>query len=112
MPASPGRILYGTGGKTAKNLAANARCTETTGCNVLNNGIDVVAAGEALRFRDGNRLRALAGAYASKFDRWHFTVCKSVLLGKGGEACAFEVAPRVAFAFAKGEPFGQTRLGF
>ena len=96
----------------AKNLAANARCTVTTGCNLMSEGIDVVIEGEALRIRDDNRLQALADAYASKYKGWDFKVRNGVLVGEGGEAVAFEVVPRAAFAFGKGESFSHTRYRF
>jgi pyridoxine/pyridoxamine 5'-phosphate oxidase len=108
------RFSFCTGAdeQKAKNLASNTRCTVTTGCNVMSEGTDVVVEGEVLRIRDDNRLQALADAYASKYEGWIFTVRNGLLIGEGGEAIAFEVVPKVAFAFTKGEIFSQTRFRF
>ena len=62
------------------------------------------------------RLRRVADAYATKYgtDTWHFTVRDGAFHneGGGGKALVFEVAPKTAFGFGKGETFGQTRWCF
>jgi general stress protein 26 len=106
--------LYFTTGETerkARNLANNALCVVTTGCNTYGKGLDVVVEGEAKRVRDETLLQRLADRYASKYN-WTFTVRNGNLLGDGGEAWVFEVAPSTAFGFGRGETFSQTRWRF
>lgn len=101
----------GAGERKAKNLAHNAQCILTTGCNGLNEGLDLVVEGEAVRVTDEAKLQRLADLYASKLD-WRYTVRDGAFQGAGGEALVFEVAPQTAFGFGKGEPFSQTRWRF
>ncbi|HEY6550491.1 MAG TPA: pyridoxamine 5'-phosphate oxidase family protein [Solirubrobacterales bacterium] len=96
----------------AKNLARNPHCALTTGCNLLNEGLDVVIEGEAERVSDDTKLARIADAYESKYGRtWHFEVGDGVFHHEGGEALVFEVAPTTAFGFGKGE-YSQTRWRF
>jgi general stress protein 26 len=97
----------------AVNLAGNAHCALITGCNLLDQGLDVVVEGEAVAVHDEARLERLAAAYEAKYGSdWHFDVRDGAFQGDGGEALVFGVAPSAAFGFAKGEPFGQTRWRF
>jgi uncharacterized pyridoxamine 5'-phosphate oxidase family protein len=97
----------------AKNLAANSHCVLTTGGNALDDGLDVVVEGDAVRVDDDSALEDIAGAYEAKYGpTWHFDVADGSFRHEGGEAWVFEVAPVRAFAFAKGEPFGQTSYRF
>ncbi|MFL5732665.1 MAG: pyridoxamine 5'-phosphate oxidase family protein [Chloroflexia bacterium] len=100
----------GPGERKAKNLTQNRHCIITTGCNVLE-GFDVVVEGEAVEVSDEGRLRQLAGMYASKYG-WHYTVREGAFHGEGGRALVYELAPKMAFAFGKGESFSQTRYRF
>ncbi|MET9436989.1 pyridoxamine 5'-phosphate oxidase family protein [Streptomyces sp. NPDC006551] len=112
---SEGALHFCTGPdeRKARNLSANARVALTTGTNTLSEGFDVVIEGEAVRVTDEARLRALAGAYVDKYGPdWRFDVRDGAFVGDGGLALVFAVAPRTAFGFAKGEPFGQTRWRF
>lgn len=104
----------GSGERKAKNLAHNSHCVITTGCNALNEGLDIVVEGEAKRVSDETRLQRVADVYASKYDdpMWHFAVRDGVFAGEGGNvALVYAVAPTTAFGFAKGE-FSQTRWQF
>jgi general stress protein 26 len=95
-----------------KNLAGNPHCVITTGCNAIDEGLDLVVEGEAARVSDEARLMRLADLYAAKYDGWHFTVRNGAFYGDGGEALVYEVAPTTVFGFGKGESFSQTRWRF
>jgi nitroimidazol reductase NimA-like FMN-containing flavoprotein (pyridoxamine 5'-phosphate oxidase superfamily) len=96
----------------ARNLAQNQSCILTTGCNLLEEGLDVVIEGEARRVSDDSELTRLAEAYESKYgSAWHFDVADGAFQGEGGEAIVFEVSPTTAFGFGKGE-YSQTRWRF
>jgi general stress protein 26 len=97
--------------RKAKNLARNAHCVITTGCNVLE-GLDLVVEGEATRVSDEVRLQRVADRYAAKYD-WHYTVRDGAFYGDAGNmALVYEVPPTTAFGFGKGESFSQTRWRF
>lgn len=103
----------GSGERKAKNLAANPSVVLTTGTNTWNQGYDVVVEGEAVRIADDDRLRELAGAWEAKYGSfWHFEARDGYFHHGPGRALVFEVAPRTAFGFGKGEPFSQTRWRF
>lgn len=111
-----GSLFFCTGPdeRKAKNLALNPHCTLTTGCNTLNEGLDLVAEGDAVRMEDDARLLHIAEAYESKYgDGWHFDVRDGAFLGGGGggQALVYEVAPVTAFGFGKGV-FSQTTWRF
>jgi general stress protein 26 len=108
-----GALYFSTGPseRKAKNLAHNAHCVITTGCNSLSDGLDLVVEGEAVQVTDEPGLQRLADLYAAKYD-WSFTVRDGAFYGDGGRALAFQVAPRTVFGFGKGEPFSQTRWRF
>jgi nitroimidazol reductase NimA-like FMN-containing flavoprotein (pyridoxamine 5'-phosphate oxidase superfamily) len=116
-----GRALHfctGPEERKARNLWADRRCVLTTGCHTLD-GLDVVVEGDAVRVTDDGRLRRLAAAWEAKYGPgWRFAVrdgafrhAEASLRGDDpGEALVYEVVPRVVFAFAKGEPYAQTRF--
>jgi len=108
-----GALYFSTGPseRKARNLAHNAHCVITTGCNTLSEGLDLVIEGDAVQVTDEPRLQRLADQYAAKYD-WHFTVRDGAFHGDGGRALVFEVAPKTVFGFGKGEPFSQTRWRF
>ena len=98
----------------ARNLEGNRHCTLTTGCNDIDEGLDVVVEGEAARHgRDG----APACGRALPVE-----VRPRVALRRPGRgrsrtprapaSRSFEVAPRKAFGFRKGDEFSQTRWQF
>jgi hypothetical protein len=99
--------------RKAKNLAENPNCILTTGCNLLEEGLDVVIEGEARQIRDEAKLKRIADAYELKYGSdWHFDVRDGAFHAEGsGEALVFEVAPTTAFGFGKGE-YSQTRWRF
>ena len=100
----------GAGEQKGVNLARNPKCTLTTGTNAWKSGLDVVVEGTATRVVDDERLRTLAGEWASKYHGdWQFDVANGAFHHEGGEAIVYEVAPHKILAFAKGE-FAQTRF--
>ncbi|MGI8690711.1 MAG: pyridoxamine 5'-phosphate oxidase family protein [Thermomicrobiales bacterium] len=111
-------VLYFSTGpdeRKAKNLARNAHCVLTTGCDVLSQGLDLVIEGDAVNVRDETRLQRVADAYAAKYgtDIWHFTVRDGAFHGDGGNiALVYAVTPTTAFGFGRGESFSQTRWRF
>jgi hypothetical protein len=106
-------IHFTTGAEERKalNLAANPACIMTTGCNALNDGLDIVIEGQATRVTDEHTLEQLAARYKSKYD-WDFAVKDGTLADGDHPALVFGVAPTTLFAFSKGEPFAQTRWQF
>lgn len=111
-----GAVYFCTGAdeRKAKNLAPNPQVAVTTGCNTLDEGLDIVVEGDAVRVSDEARLRGVAATYASKYGSpFRFTVRDGAFLNEeGGEALLYEVRPRKAFGFGKGETFSQTRWRF
>ncbi|WP_405808692.1 pyridoxamine 5'-phosphate oxidase family protein [Streptomyces sp. NBC_00210] len=99
--------------RKAKNLRQNQEVVLTTGANALNEGYDLVIEGEAVRVTDEAQLRAISTAYVQKYGPdWEFEVSEGGFISSGGPDLVFRVAPRTAFGFAKGDPFGQTRWQF
>jgi nitroimidazol reductase NimA-like FMN-containing flavoprotein (pyridoxamine 5'-phosphate oxidase superfamily) len=108
-----GALYFCTGEseRKAKNLANNTHCVITTGCNALNEGLDLVVEGEAARVSDETRLQRVADRYKSKYG-WHYTVRDGTFHGESGNiALVYEVLPTTAFGFGKGK-FSQTRWRF
>jgi len=101
--------------RKAKNLTQNPHCIISTGCNQLV-GLDVVVEGEVAVVSDETERRSVAGVYESKYGA-DFTAPHGTWFGLGdlirsAEVVLYRLAPAVAFGFAKGQPFGQTRWGF
>jgi nitroimidazol reductase NimA-like FMN-containing flavoprotein (pyridoxamine 5'-phosphate oxidase superfamily) len=112
-----GALYFCTGEseRKAQNLARNAHCVLTTGCNALNEeGLDLVVEGAAARVNDEALLQRIADAYESKYgSAWRFAVRDGALHGDAGNsALVYEVAPTTAFGFGKGTTFSQTRWRF
>ena len=118
-----GALYFSTGPteRKAKNIAQNAHCILTTGCNALNQGFDLVVEGKAMRVTEAAKLQSVADLYESKYGSdWRYAVHDEALYhapeGSEGEndspAFVYEVAPTTAFGFGKGEPFSQTRWRF
>lgn len=105
-------IYFSTGPeeRKARNLSDNPHCVFTTGCNVVE-GVDVVVEGDAVKVSDDATLRAVAGAFASKYG-WHYEVREGAFYGEGGRAEVYRTAPSTAFGFGKGDVFSQTRWRF
>jgi Pyridoxamine 5'-phosphate oxidase len=109
-----GALYFCTGADEQKgrNLARNAFCTLTTGCNSIGEGLDIVVEGEAVNVREAARLERIAAAYLAKYGSdWRFDVRDGAFAHGDSTALVFEVAPVKAFGFAKGA-FSQTRWRF
>ena len=107
--------------RKARNLAGNPRCVLTTGCNALNEGLDLVVEGDAARLTEDARLGRVADAYLSKYgEDWRFAVQDGAFFHDSGSlretdvgaAWVYEVSPQRVFGFGKGGPFSQTRWRF
>jgi len=98
--------------RKAKNLDGNPHVVLTTGRNTLNDGLDVVVEGDAVRVSDTGLLQRIADSYVQKYGQgWQFEVGDGVFVSDGGAATVYEVRPNMAFGFAKGD-FAQTRYRF
>jgi nitroimidazol reductase NimA-like FMN-containing flavoprotein (pyridoxamine 5'-phosphate oxidase superfamily) len=111
-----GAFYFCTGSSERKtlNLLQNPHVVVTTGSNAFENGLDVVIEGDAVRVTDEAKLQRftdlLRAKYGSFFD---FQVRDGGVAGEDGDvAPAFEVVPKRAFGFARGEQFSQTRWKF
>ncbi len=102
-----GNALYfstGPAEQKYKNLETNPHCILTTGTNRLEDGLDVVVEGEAVRVTDETRLRVLDEVSATKYGSdWRLTGTEK------NPAVVFEVTPVMAFGFRKG--FGEDGPG-
>lgn len=99
--------------RKAKNLERNSNCILTTGCNALGEGLDIVVEGDAVRVRDDAKLQRIADAYVSKYGSdWRFAVHDGAFVHEDMTAIVFEVFPKTAFGFRKGDEFSQTRWRF
>ena len=97
----------------AKNLARNARCILTTGCNAFRKGLDVVVEGEVGVVTDEPLLRRLVVIWKRKYDDfWHFEVRDGAFHHEAGKALVFEVVPNKAFAYSRGRMYSATRYRF
>jgi hypothetical protein len=103
------------GEQKAHNLRAGNRHVIVTAGNHRWDGMDVVLEGEAVDVTDADRLSSLVDAYRTKYDDWfkfrledgRFTAPGSI-----GAALVYDVRPRKAFGFIKGDTFSQTRWRF
>lgn len=110
----------------AQNLAADPRCILTTGCNALNEGLDLVVEGEAVEVRDEAALRHVGDAYEAKYrGLWHPASFWEAFgrpqvagnddsIGTGGPPdtpLVFRLEPSTIFGFGKTVP-SQTRWRF
>ncbi|WP_327255784.1 pyridoxamine 5'-phosphate oxidase family protein [Streptomyces sp. NBC_01244] len=124
-----GALHFTTGERERKrlNLAANPNVVLTTGTNAYADGCDLVVEGAAVRVTDEERLVGLAAAWEAKYGpEWHFEVRDGAFstatttaapppteeTEDAGRAVVFEVVPRTAFGFGRGESFSQTRWHF
>ena len=103
----------GAGEQKAVNLRGNPHVLLLTGCDRWEDGLDVVAEGDAVQVTDEALLTRLAREWARKWDgQWRFEVRDGAFSHPGGGAAqVFEVRPAKVLAFAKGR-FGQTRYRF
>lgn len=112
-----GALHFCTGAheRKARNIAANAHVTLTTGRNTMHeDGLDLVLEGDAVRVTDTATLQRIAERYEQKYGAdWHFDVADQAFNGQEGNvALVFAVAPTTAFGFGKGTTFSQTRWQF
>ena len=102
----------GAGEQKAANLRGNPHVLLTTGCS-WNEGLAVVAEGDAIQITDDEVLKRLATVWTTKWDgRWQFQVRDGVFHAEGGDAFVFSVKPTKVFAFANGPTYGHTRHQF
>ena len=110
-----GRLHFCTGRteQKARNLEHNRHCAVTTGSSALDAGLDIVVEGEVVRVTDPAELERLADLWEEKYGAdWRFEVRDASFHSEaGGPALVFQVAPAIAFGFAKGQ-YGQTRWRF
>ena len=100
----------GEGEQKAVNLRSNPHVLLLTGCSRWDEGLDVVAEGDAVQVTDEALLARLAQAWARKWDgQWQFGVRDGRFEHHGGTALVFAVRPAKILAFAKGEQSAQTR---
>jgi nitroimidazol reductase NimA-like FMN-containing flavoprotein (pyridoxamine 5'-phosphate oxidase superfamily) len=110
-----GSLYFSTGPDEvkAKNLARNARCILTTGCNAFRKGLDVVVEGRAVAVTDDGRLRRLAALWDRKYDGfWQYEVRDGAFHHEAGKALVFRVAALRALAYGRGGKFSATRYRF
>jgi hypothetical protein len=93
----------GRGERKEMNLAANAACVVTTGCNSYYHGRDLVLEGDAEVIADPAVFAKIAEHYRRKYD-WDFSPDEN--------AVVFRIAPATVFAFGKGKPFSQVKYRF
>jgi hypothetical protein len=100
--------------RKAKNLGQNPHVVVTTGCNAIDDGLDLVVEGDAAKVTDQPTLRRVTEGFASKYgDPFRFDVVDGAIKGEGGNvALVYRVATAMAFGFGKGDTFSQTRWRF
>jgi hypothetical protein len=110
-----GAAYFATGPteRKAKNLEVNRHCTLTTGRNELDEGLDLVVEGDAVRVTDHAKLQHVADAFSAKYpDPFRFKVQGDGFQSDGGTALVFEIKPAKVLGFGKGETYSQTRWRF
>jgi general stress protein 26 len=108
--------LYFSTGRTerkAQNLRENSHCIITTGCNALTEGLDLVVEGDAAMVTDKATVQRAAETFAAKYDRpFNFKAGDFAAYGHGGEVLLYEVTPKKAFGYGRGERYSATRWSF
>ena len=115
-------ISTGDDEQKARNIAANPRCTLSTGRNTMDAGLDVIVEGEAVRVTGGGPARA-AGRHVGGQVRRDVAVRRGrrrvpppnqveLDVAVAGLAMVFAIRPSRAYAFRKGAVFSQTRYRF
>ena len=108
-------LYFSTGPAEQKavNLRGNPHVLLLTGCARWDEGVDVVAEGEAVEINDEALLTRLAQAWARKWDgQWQYQVKDGRFEHQGGSVLVFAVRPAKILAFAKAPQFAQTRHRF
>ncbi|HEX5407918.1 MAG TPA: pyridoxamine 5'-phosphate oxidase family protein [Pseudonocardiaceae bacterium] len=109
-----GKVYFHTGEREQKmaNLRQNPQVLVMAGDTRWDAGVDIAVEGVARQVTDQAVLQAIADLYAKRWDgRWELTVGEGgfVDAGSGGvQSVPFEVTPTKVYAYAKGDPFGQT----
>jgi len=104
-------FVTGPSERKALNLSSNSQCILTTGCNNLNEGLDVVVEGEAVPVTDKATIQRVAETFSAKYpDPFKFTV--GDLHGGGGDALVFRIEARKVFGFRHMPLSSQTRWLF
>ena len=102
----------GPGEQKSRNLAANRHCAVTTGCNIWDEGFDIVVHGEAIVVRDRPLLQKVADAFGAKYGSdWAFQVAGDGTFRGHGVSLVYRLAPEQALGFGK-DPFSHTRWDF
>ena len=104
-----------SGEQKGRNLEAGNRNVIVTAGNSGWDGMDVILEGEAVDVTDPDRLGRLVGAWREKYDDWFgFRLVDGEFAAPGaiGPVLVYDVRPRRAFGFAKGDTFSQTRWRF
>ncbi|APU15032.1 MULTISPECIES: pyridoxamine 5'-phosphate oxidase family protein [Actinoalloteichus] len=107
-------LYFCTGGteRKSRNLAENPQCTLTTGCNRLNEGVDLVVDGLAVRVSENALLRRLAEDWATKYG-WNFAVRDDEFVGEGGNvAQVYRVEPVTVYAYGRDAEYSATSWRF
>ena len=111
-------VYFHTGSTEVKyaNLQADPRVLVLAGDTAWSAGLDVVLEGVATPVTDQTLLAEVAGLYRARWDgRWQLDARDGAFVndGEGGvRSVVFEVRPDRAYAYAKGDPFSQTRYRF
>jgi Pyridoxamine 5'-phosphate oxidase len=103
------------GEQKAHNLRAGNPHVIVTAGNHGWDGMDVILEGETVRSTDPDRLANLVDAFRTKYDdffEFRLEDGRFVAPGSIGENLVYDVRPRQAFGFTKGETFSQTRWRF
>jgi Pyridoxamine 5'-phosphate oxidase len=103
------------GEQKAHNLLAGNRHVIVTAGNHGWDGMDVILEGEAFDVTDADRLASLVDAFRTKYDdffQFRLTDGRFTAPGAPGAALVYDVRPRKAFGFTKGDTFSQTRWRF
>ena len=115
-------VSTGEDEQKARNLAANPRCTLTTGRNTMDDGLDVILEGTAVRVTGRDRLVPLRDMWVAKYgETWRFDVSDDGFhhpnqpdldAGVASLAMVLAIRPARVYAFRKGATFSQTRYRF
>jgi hypothetical protein len=101
-------FVTGATERKALNLAGNPLCVLTTGCNVLDEGLDVVVEGAAVQVTDEATLTRVADAFSAKYpEPFKFTL--GDFDGVGGEVLVFRIEARKVLGFRHLPDSSQTR---
>jgi hypothetical protein len=112
---SDGALYFSTGRseRKAHNLAGNAKCIITTGCNALAHGLDLVVEGDAALVTDKPTIQNIADAFAAKYrPPFNFGAHDFADYGEGGDILLYQVVPKKAFGYGRGALFSATRWRF